>query len=147
MKEKFKIAVLNGNFENALQYFYLLPIEEATDVLIDIAMSANILSYAFVCALIMQKECVEHHLIAVALNECACFMEGAYMLAFYHLTKIVQLSDDIKYLEHLLFYNDIPEKILNDRDAKKVTSVILKRDPANEIALSKYRELDETGDG
>ena len=141
MRYKFKETVLQGNFDIAKKIFQKLSNKEATDILIEIALSENILGYAFVCELIRQKDCVEYHLMAVAINECACFVNGSYELAFYHMKRICQATPVIKYLEHLLFYNDIPDKLLSDSDAFKLASYILKEDSSNQIALAKVQEL------
>lgn len=48
---------------------------------------------------------------------------------------VAMLSSDIVYHEHLLYFNQIPDKLLSDNEAKKIATEIIQIEPQNKIAL------------
>lgn len=110
MKEEFRTKVNEGNFAKAYQLFMSMDREEASQVLYSIGDAGNILAYGFSCFVILQEETAENHYLASAINTNACYVKGAYELAFHHAKEAMHLSRDRKILEHMLLFNIIPEK-------------------------------------
>ena len=96
----------------------------------------SIAIYAVICTLLTKKETTDlHHLAAQLLCHPFCHIEGAYSAALYHTRKAISLSpEDIDSREALLFFNDIPEKLVTDDEAKQIAQEILAVDPASKIA-------------
>ncbi|MEX3745735.1 MULTISPECIES: hypothetical protein [Lysinibacillus] len=98
--------------------------------------SENILYYSFVLDLLKSKETAFLHYIAsIILSHPLCHLEGAYQAAYYHAKKAVEFDeDDVELKEYLLFFNDIPDKLLSNQEAKTLAEQILSLKPKSEVA-------------
>ena len=98
--------------------------------------SENILCYSFVLDLLKSKETAFLHYIAsIILSHPLCHLEGAYQAAYYHAKKAVEFDeDDVELKEYLLFFNDIPDKLLSNQEAKTLAEQILSLKPKSEVA-------------
>ncbi|MNL71960.1 hypothetical protein D3C87_1971960 [compost metagenome] len=62
-------------------------------------------------------------------------LDGAELIGLYHALEANKLKPmDENILEIILYYNHIPEKILNDSDANIYSNQLLKINPLNKIA-------------
>ena len=97
----------------------------------------SLCAYSFICFLLLKRETVELHSLASGiLNIAFCHLGGAYQTSLYHSKKAIELSpDDFLLKEALLFFNIIPEKIINDEEANKIAFEILQKIPTNAAAL------------
>jgi hypothetical protein len=98
--------------------------------------SENILCYSFVLDLLKSKETAFLHYIAsIILSHPLCHLQGAYQAAYYHAKKAVEFDeDDVELKEYLLFFNDIPDKLLSNQEAKTLAEQILSLKPKSEVA-------------
>ena len=95
----------------------------------------NLSVYGFIQYMIRRTENANWIKLAVdiMLNPFG-FMEGAYSVALYHARELVLMERNIINLERLLFFYNIPEKLINDEEAKNIAKEILKTDANNKVA-------------
>lgn len=106
----------------------------------------SIAIYTFICFLIIEYESAHlHQLAAVLISQGLSHLEGAYSSGLFHARRAVTLSPDIiSYKEYLLLFNTIPDKLLSDSEAKKISEEILLQDPNNITALKTIYEIART---
>lgn len=63
-----------------------------------------------------------------------CYVEGAYSVALYHARELLEVTRSVKNLERILFFYDIPEKLINQEEAESIAEEILRMEPNNEVA-------------
>ncbi len=135
MKEQFRTQVSEGNYTEAYQLFKSMNREEASQILYSIGDTGNILAYGFCCFALSQEDTAENHYLASAINTNACYVKGAYALAFHHAKMAIRLSRDVKFLEHILLFNVIPEKLLDDEEAVRIAQEVMQIVPNSSSAL------------
>ena len=93
-------------------------------------------SYGFLCHILKKHEKAVYHAIAsVLLSNAVNYLPYVYHLALFHQRRAVELEPtNVGYKEYLLYFNDIPEKVLSDKEAIKIAKEILVLDPKNEVA-------------
>lgn len=97
---------------------------------------SNLFVYTYMLRLINSHNNWRIHLsisrlMGVILNH----LDGAELIGLYHALEANKLKPmDENILEIILYYNHIPEKILNDSDANIYSSQLLKINPLNKIA-------------
>nr|WP_106779158.1 hypothetical protein [Lysinibacillus timonensis] len=135
----FHDAIVLGDFLKAKELASQMNTESLRDTLFLLAYdNENIATYGFVSYLLLEEETSELHYIASYLFSMAFnHLEGAYQIAFHHAIKAAELSpNDMSYKEYLLFFNDIPDKLLGNKKALEIAKEILKKEPNNKAALS-----------
>ena len=65
-----------------------------------------------------------------------CYLEGAYSVAFFHVKEEVRLNRNEHTLTSLLFFYDIPEKLLSKNEAIEIAKEIILMNPNNSTALA-----------
>jgi hypothetical protein len=83
-----------------------------------------------------EHETLEYHRWAITLLKIAfCHLKGAYQTAFYHTQRAIELAPhDVDLQESLLFFNDIPDKVITDEEAQVIAQDILLKKPTSEPA-------------
>lgn len=135
----FNDAILRGDFLTAKELASQMDMETLNDNLFLIAYDEeNITPLGFINFLLVKEETSEYHYIASFLLSMALnYLEGAYQIAFHHAKRAVELTpNDISYKEYLLFFNTIPDKLLNNEEAQEIANEILEYEPTNKTALS-----------
>lgn len=64
-----------------------------------------------------------------------CFVEGAYSIALFHAKELLEMDLSIKNLERILFFYNIPEKLIDDAEAEAIAKKIIELEPENIVAL------------
>ena len=64
-----------------------------------------------------------------------CFIEGAYSLALFHVRELLKIDRNVENLERILFFYNIPEKLVDDIEAYQIAEEILAIDADNVVAL------------
>ena len=70
-----------------------------------------------------------------------CFIEGAYQLAYHHAKLMLDHNRSEENLVQILFFNEIPEKLLSKDDAIKIAEEIISLNPKNETARNTLKKL------
>ncbi len=118
-----------------------LEINKQKDILIKLAFQTESLSiYAYINHRIFKEKSgniIPLYAIAMELLMSPfCFIEGAYSSAFYYAKQILKLEpNDIGNLEQMLFFYDIPEKLLSQKEAIKIAKKIIEVEKDNELAI------------
>lgn len=68
-----------------------------------------------------------------------CFIEGAYSIALFHSRELLEMKLCITNLERILFFHNIPEKLVEDDEAELVAKKIIEIEPNNIVALEILR--------
>ena len=129
--------IYDMDFYNAKILFDELDNAEKSDLIImEACTSNNIMIIGFVYFLLSkEKSCFNHELAAKVLIQM-CWIDGAYNLAYLHACEMLKLEPSIKNKEFILFFYNIPEKIISYEYAKELAEDIIRHDPDNEVALS-----------
>lgn len=128
-----------GDFKRASELMKSHGTQELEDFIVSYASeSEDVTAYLFILYLIFQDETAELHAIASVLLEFVFpYIEGATSVAFEHVKKANELTpSNVTYLEMLLFYYEVPEKLLSKGQAIETIESILMIDPDNSIALA-----------
>lgn len=134
--EKIKVKLIYGEYQEIEQICRNQTEAEIRDLMMNVAYDTENLSvYGFIQYMIRRTENANWIKLAVdiMLNPFS-FMEGAYSVALYHARELVLMERNIKNLERLLFFYNIPEKLINDEEAKNIAEEILKTDANNKVA-------------
>jgi hypothetical protein len=138
IKQKIINFILTGEFLETRNLLNKLPREDLENLIFVLGCDeGSIAAYAFICFLIQEHETISWHLLASKLlNIAFCHLEGAYQSSLFHTMRAIELCpDDISLKEALLFFNVIPEKIINDEKAKQIAREILQKKPESAVAL------------
>lgn len=138
MVKKLEDLILCGDFKEAKKLVKKLSFETFYNDLLSTAFdNGSIANYSFVTSLLVDQENEDlQNLAYMILSQPLCHIEGAYVSSFYHAQRAVELTNykDEGLLENLLFLNIVPEKVVNDDDAKIIARKILLLNPKNEVA-------------
>ena len=72
-------------------------------------------------------------IISLLLNPL-CFIEGAYSLAYHYSKEALKHERSEDNLVQMLFFNEIPEKLLADAEALSIAKEVIALNPNNEVA-------------
>lgn len=139
MEEKLIKYFYIGDYESIDKLLENIEITKQKDILEKIALKTESLSiYTYINYRIFKnqdKDIVYLHQIAIEILITLCFIEGAYSSAFYHAKQILKLQpENVKNLEQLLFFYEIPETLLNENEAIAISKKILEFDKKNVVA-------------
>lgn len=130
--------LLQGNYKEAEMICKNMDENRIKDILMTIAYDTeNVCVYSFIHYMINKTNNISWTELAidVMLNPL-CFVEGAYSVALYHAREILLHETNVKNLERIIFFYNIPEKLVDEEEAKRISKEILKLEPNNKVALS-----------
>lgn len=139
IKQDLEKLIFNYEFDKAKILFSKLDEKKQIDTLCLIGYeSDNILVYTFICYLLQENNTAKmHSLAAEILRFSLCDVNGAYQAAFYHTKKAIELSpNDINLKEYLLFFYEIPEKLLSKEEAIKIANEVLSINKKSQPAMN-----------
>lgn len=107
------------------------------DVMMDIAYETESVNvYGFLSYMTRKHENEEWLKLAVdILLNPLCFMEGAYSVALFHARELLSINRNAENLEKLLFFYNIPEKLIDKEEAYFLAEELLNIEPDNKVAL------------
>ena len=107
------------------------------DILMNIAYETESINvYGFIAHMTRKKENIEWLKLAVdILLNPLCFIEGAYSLALFHARELLNIDRNVENLERILFFYNIPEKLVDDAEAYCIAEEILAIETDNKVAL------------
>lgn len=121
-----KDYILSGQYEVASQMCERLPKIKLRDEILNLAYDTeNISIYAF--SQYMLQKTNENEWIDIIIDMMInplCFVDGAYSIALYYAREKVKYDKTVDNLERLLFFHNIPEKLICDEEAKLITKEI-----------------------
>lgn len=142
--KSFVNSLINLDFRKAMTQISELSLEKRKEIILKAAYDTeSIITYTFVCFLIEAENNFYYHEIAMELMiHVFQYIEGAYSAALYHL-RCLCFNDpsNIEYMELLLFFWTIPEKLINDEEALRVSKKIIEYDPTNLAALKTMSKI------
>lgn len=132
-----KTNLFKGNYEDIANICKDMDADKIRDILITIAYdSENISVYSFVLYMIKKTEnAIWIELAVDIMMNPLCFIEGAYSVALFHSRELLFMKRSIRNLERILFFYNIPEKLVDKEEAQLIAQEILKKDPQNLVAL------------
>ncbi|HHW37560.1 MAG TPA: hypothetical protein GXX18_10040 [Bacillales bacterium] len=137
MITKLESLITSLKFNEAKALVDRLSINEFEQCILELCFkSESILFYSFIFDMIKEKEsALLHYIASIVLSQPLCHIEGAYQAAFFHAKRAVELEDDdVELKEYLLFFNDIPDKLLNDQESKILAEKVIKIKPESQVA-------------
>lgn len=145
--EEFVDNLNKGDFQNAKNQIDSLDFDKCREQIIKTAYDTeSIVVYSFVCYLLETTSEIKYHDIAIELMiHVFQYIEGAYSSALYHLRKLINFEpNNIGYLEMLLFFWSIPEKLVSDEEALLISKRIVEYDSENSIALKTISRINHS---
>lgn len=140
MMEDFKMNLLQGKYKAAEEICKSMDFNSIRDMILTIAYDTeNICVYCFVQYMIERTGKTEKSrwielAIDIMLNPL-CFIEGAYSVALFQARELLLIEKNIRNLERIIFFYNIPEKLVSEEEAKYISKEILREEPDNEVAL------------
>jgi len=139
MQDIIKKYIFEGNYNLAVEYFEKnnLSLLDIQNMLFSLAYDTeSICIYSFVCYMITKSNDITWIKFAVNIMiHPLCYIEGAYSIALYHSREILKKEYNEENLEMLLFFYDIPEKLISKSEAEEIARKIIEIEPNNIIAL------------
>ncbi len=137
MMENFKKNLLQGKYKEAEETCKTMDVNSIRDMVMTVAYDTeNICIYGFIQYMIekTRKASWIELAIDVMLNPL-CFIEGAYSVALFHARELLLIEKNVNNLERIIFFYNIPEKLVDEEEAKCIAKEILKVEPDNKVAL------------
>lgn len=137
MIEDFKMNILQGKYLAAEEICQSMNDNSVRDMIMTIAYDTeNICVYCFVQYMIRKTGKVSWIELAIdiMLNPL-CFIEGAYSVALFHSRELLLIEKNVRNLERIIFFYNMPEKLVDEEEIKYISKEILKEEPDNEVAL------------
>ncbi len=107
------------------------------DILMNIAYETESINvYGFIAHMTRKQENVEWLKLAVdiMLNPL-CFIEGAYSIALFHARELLSIDRNVENLERILFFYNIPERLIDEDEAYCIAEEILAIEADNKVAI------------
>lgn len=129
--------LLQGKYDIAEEICKTMDDNSIRDMIMMVAYDTeNICVYGFIQYMIRRtgKASWIELAIDIMLNPL-CFIEGAYSVALFHTRELLIIEKSVKNLERIIFFYNMPEKLVDEDEAKCVAKEILVVEPDNEVAL------------
>lgn len=137
MIDNIKLKMEQGKYIELEMICRELDTFELRDVILNIAYETESISvYGFIVYMIQKREKTEWIKLAIdVLINPLCFIEGAYSIALFHARELLGYDRNVENLERILFFYNIPEKLIDDVEAYRIAEEILSMEPDNKVAL------------
>ncbi len=134
----FQLKLIQGKYEDAANLCFKMRRSKIKKTIMEIAYDTESISvYSFVQYMIT-KEQENIFWIELAIDiliNPLCFIEGAYSVALFYARELLSYEKNIKNLEMILFFYNIPEKLIEKKEAEIIVNEIIKIDPDNQVVL------------
>ena len=146
MLNKFFLSVAQGNYEQAESFLKNIPDENLSDAIINFGYETENISVLGFLIYMSDKTHQEfwNDIMIVLLLNVFNDMEGAYSWAYHYAKENLKIERSNSNLEQLLFFFEIPEKLLPEEEAKCIANEILKTDSQNHIANRILKKINST---
>ena len=137
MKDLIRLKLKQGKYIELEEICKEIDAEELQNLMLELAYEMESINvYGFVRYMI-EKERKESWIrlaINIMLNPL-CFIEGAYSIGLFHARELLAIDRNVENLERLLFFYNIPEKLIDYEEASSIAEELLLMESDNEVAL------------
>ena len=143
MKNEFMKLVEIGEYENASVLLDSMEEPKIRDYLLMAAFEMENLSILGFGIYMLNKTNSElwRSIVIMLLLHPLCHLEGAYSFAFFYAKEELRLDRSEENLTQLLFFNEIPEKLLSNTEALKIAKEVLSMNPDNTVAKDVIKRM------
>lgn len=136
--ENLKINLLQGRYQEVAEKCQKLDADGIRDMIMTIAYETeSICVYSFIQYMIEKTKKTNWMELAVdVMLNPLCFVEGAYSAALFHSRELLAVERSVENLERIIFFYEIPEKLVEEEEARCIAKEILKAEPDNKAALN-----------
>lgn len=136
MKQIIQDHIKAGEFYEVQELAKKITQDELFLILRKLAYQEGVAVYAFICFLISQENKAEYHSLAAHLLALPlCAYPGACSAGLFHAREAVRLDpEDVTNKELLLYFNRIPEQVLEKDEAIAIAKEVLRQKPDSEAA-------------
>ncbi|MBQ3546799.1 MAG: hypothetical protein IJA34_17715 [Lachnospiraceae bacterium] len=137
MIDSVRLKLQQGQYTEVEEICKEMNLLDFRDVFMNIAYETESINvYGFIVYMIRSEGNKEWIKLAIdILLNSLCFIEGAYSLALFHVRELLKIDRNVENLERILFFYNIPEKLVDDIEAYKIAEEILAIDADNVVAL------------
>lgn len=137
MEEKIKEYILEGNYHLAKDICEKMNPSDARDTLLTLAYDMeSICVYSFVQYMISKTNSPLWIELAIdVMVHPLCYFEGAYSAALFHARELLKLEYNVMNLEMILFFYNIPDKLIKKSEAVSIANELLNIEADNKVAL------------
>lgn len=137
MKDLIRLKLKQGKYIELEEICKEIDAEELQNLMLELAYEMESINvYGFVRYMI-EKERKESWIrlaINIMLNPL-CFIECAYSIGLFHARELLAIDRNVENLERLLFFYNIPEKLIDYEEASSIAEELLLMESDNEVAL------------
>ena len=149
METKLKKLVLEGFYHEAENVMLTIPLNAQRDIIMNLAYDTESIAIYGFLRYMLEKNKTKYSLYAqyaivytkyllemtidVMINPL-CFVEGAYEVALFHTRELLKIDFSVETMEKVIFFHDIPEKLVEEKEAEAVAREIIKIEPDNCVA-------------
>lgn len=151
MIDFFRKMLKDGDIEG-MKYIALKASPDSLEnILVELGFEVHSLAlYTLMISMIINRVTEKRHDTAIdLLIHPLCRYEGAYTLALYHARKNIALKPSLENRTLLLFFHDVPDKLVTKDEAIEVARYILNEDSSCWVAkdlLEGYGIIEKTDD-
>lgn len=135
--ETLKMDLFQGKYEKAEERCNHMDLNNIRNMIMIIAYDTESMCvYSFVRYMIEKtRDVFWMKLAADLMIHPLCFVEGAYSVALFHARELLSVERFVENLDRILFFYNIPEKLIDKAEAQCIAREILKIEPNNAVAL------------
>lgn len=137
MIDSVRLKLEQGQYIEVEEIYKEMSEFDFRDILMKIAYETESINvYGFIAHMTRKKENVEWLKLAVdILLNPLCFIEGAYSLALFHSRELLSIDRNVENLERILFFYNIPERLVDEGEARCLAEELLEIESDNKVAL------------
>lgn len=137
MIENISIKLKQGKYSEAEEICNEMDMSETRETLMNIVYETEAINvYGFIVHMARKQNDIEWIKLAIdILINPLCFLEGAYSMALFHTRELLSMDRNVNNLEKILFFYNIPEKLIDKEEAYHIAEEILSIAPDNKVAL------------
>lgn len=137
MTNNIKLKLKKGQYIELEELLERMEILMFRDIMMSIAYETESINVYGFLSYMIQKHKEEEWLkltVDIMINPL-CFIEGAYSIALFHTRQLLSINRNAENLERLLFFYNIPEKLIDQKEAYCLAEELLCIEPDNKVAL------------
>lgn len=137
MIDNIRLKLERGKYLDVEEICTEMNVSKFRDILMNIAYETESINvYGFIAHMTRKQENVEWLKLAVdiMLNPL-CFIEGAYSIALFHARELLSTNRNVENLERILFFYNIPERLIDEDEARCIAEELLAIESDNKVAF------------